>query len=63
VLALAAEQVGGAQRCLEMAVAYAKVRHQFGRVIGSFGPPLPEADEVMRFQRFAVTRTAGPVRS
>jgi alkylation response protein AidB-like acyl-CoA dehydrogenase len=36
MLALAAEQVGGAQRCLDMAVAYAKVRHQFGRAIGSF---------------------------
>jgi alkylation response protein AidB-like acyl-CoA dehydrogenase len=36
VLALAAEQVGGAQRCLDMAVAYAKLRHQFGRAIGSF---------------------------
>jgi len=36
VLALAAEQVGGAQRCLDTAVAYAKVRHQFGRAIGSF---------------------------
>jgi alkylation response protein AidB-like acyl-CoA dehydrogenase len=36
VLALAAEQVGGAQRCLDMAVAYAKVRYQFGRAIGSF---------------------------
>jgi alkylation response protein AidB-like acyl-CoA dehydrogenase len=36
VLALAAEQVGGAQRCLDMAVAYAKVRYQFGRPIGSF---------------------------
>jgi alkylation response protein AidB-like acyl-CoA dehydrogenase len=34
--ALAAEQVGGAQRCLEMAVDYAKVRKQFGRPIGSF---------------------------
>jgi len=33
---LAAEQVGGAQRCLEMAVEYAKVRIQFGRPIGSF---------------------------
>jgi alkylation response protein AidB-like acyl-CoA dehydrogenase len=33
---LAAEQVGGAARCLEMAVEYAKVRHQFGRAIGSF---------------------------
>ncbi len=36
VVALAAEQVGGAQRCLEMAVDYAKVRVQFGRPIGSF---------------------------
>ncbi|MCK4177872.1 acyl-CoA dehydrogenase family protein, partial [Aciditerrimonas ferrireducens] len=36
VVALAAEQVGGAQRCLEMAVDYAKARIQFGRPIGSF---------------------------
>jgi alkylation response protein AidB-like acyl-CoA dehydrogenase len=35
-VALAAEQVGGAQRCLDMAVSYAKDRHQFGRPIGSF---------------------------
>lgn len=35
-VALAAEQVGGAQRCLEMAVGYANVRYQFGRPIGSF---------------------------
>ncbi len=34
--ALAAEQVGGAEACLEMAVEYAKVRRQFGRPIGSF---------------------------
>lgn len=34
--ALAAEQAGGAQRCLELAVAYAKVREQFGRPIGGF---------------------------
>ncbi|MFV1364042.1 acyl-CoA dehydrogenase family protein [Mycolicibacterium elephantis] len=33
---LAAEQVGGAQRCLEIAVGYAKTRRQFGRPIGSF---------------------------
>ena len=33
---LAAEQVGGAQRCLDMSVDYAKVRIQFGRPIGSF---------------------------
>jgi alkylation response protein AidB-like acyl-CoA dehydrogenase len=33
---LAAEQVGGAQRCLDMTVEYAKTRIQFGRAIGSF---------------------------
>lgn len=35
-VALAAEQVGGAQFTLEMAVQYAKDRVQFGRPIGSF---------------------------
>jgi alkylation response protein AidB-like acyl-CoA dehydrogenase len=33
---LSAEMVGGAQRCLDMSVEYAKVRIQFGRPIGSF---------------------------
>ena len=35
-IALAAEQVGGAQRCLDMSVEYSKERIQFGRPIGSF---------------------------
>jgi alkylation response protein AidB-like acyl-CoA dehydrogenase len=35
-VALAAEQVGGAQKVLEMSVEYAKMRVQFGRPIGSF---------------------------
>jgi alkylation response protein AidB-like acyl-CoA dehydrogenase len=35
-VALAAEQVGGAQRSLDLSVAYAKEREQFGRPIGSF---------------------------
>jgi len=34
--ALAAEQVGGAQRCLDAAVDHARRRIQFGRPIGSF---------------------------
>ncbi|MCM3921144.1 acyl-CoA/acyl-ACP dehydrogenase [Frankia sp. AiPs1] len=33
---LAAEQIGGAEHCLEQAVDHAKRRHQFGRPIGSF---------------------------
>jgi alkylation response protein AidB-like acyl-CoA dehydrogenase len=36
VIALAAEQVGAAAAVLEMTVEYTKVRHQFGRPIGSF---------------------------
>jgi alkylation response protein AidB-like acyl-CoA dehydrogenase len=35
-VALANEQAGGAQRCMEMAVDYAKTRYQFGRPIGSY---------------------------
>jgi alkylation response protein AidB-like acyl-CoA dehydrogenase len=36
IVALAAEQAGGVQRCLEMSTEYAKTRLQFGRAIGSF---------------------------
>ena len=35
-VAAAAEQLGAARRCLDMAVGYAKVREQFGQPIGSF---------------------------
>jgi alkylation response protein AidB-like acyl-CoA dehydrogenase len=35
-VALAAEQAGGARRCLEMSAEYARTRFQFGRAIGSF---------------------------
>lgn len=35
-LALAAEQVGGAQQCLELTLAYTADRVQFGRTIASF---------------------------
>ena len=33
---LASEQLGVAERCLDMTVAYLKERRQFGRVVGSF---------------------------
>ncbi|WP_157253519.1 acyl-CoA dehydrogenase family protein [Nonomuraea typhae] len=36
IAALAAEQAGGAERCLEAAVEYAKQRRQFGQPIGAF---------------------------
>ncbi|NUP83131.1 MAG: acyl-CoA/acyl-ACP dehydrogenase [Nonomuraea sp.] len=36
IAALAAEQVGGAARCLETATEYARSRRQFGRPIGAF---------------------------
>jgi alkylation response protein AidB-like acyl-CoA dehydrogenase len=35
-IGLASEQIGAASRCLELAVAHAKARTQFGRPIGSF---------------------------
>ena len=35
-VALAAEQAGGARRCLEMSAGYARARFQFGRPVGSF---------------------------
>ncbi len=35
-IGIAADSLGGAQRALEMAVEYSKVREQFGRKIGSF---------------------------
>lgn len=35
-VALAAEQLGALVRCMELAVEYAKIRVQFGRLIGSF---------------------------
>ncbi len=35
-VARAAEQAGGARRCLEMSAGYARTRFQFGRPIGSF---------------------------
>ncbi|WP_067488420.1 acyl-CoA dehydrogenase family protein [Actinomadura hibisca] len=35
-VALAAEQLGGLRRCLDVIVEYAKLRVQFGRFVGSF---------------------------
>jgi alkylation response protein AidB-like acyl-CoA dehydrogenase len=46
-ITLAAEMVGGAGRCLEMAVDYAKVRVQFARPIGSFQAIKHKAADVL----------------
>jgi alkylation response protein AidB-like acyl-CoA dehydrogenase len=46
-IGISAEQVGGAQRCLDLSVAYAKERVQFGRVIGSFQAIKHKAADMM----------------
>jgi alkylation response protein AidB-like acyl-CoA dehydrogenase len=46
-IALAAEQSGVAQQVLEMAVAYTKERHQFGRAIASFQSIKHKAADMM----------------
>jgi alkylation response protein AidB-like acyl-CoA dehydrogenase len=46
-IGLAAEMAGGAQRALDMAVAYAKERSQFARPIGSFQAIKHKAAEVL----------------
>ncbi|MBW2395956.1 MAG: acyl-CoA dehydrogenase, partial [Deltaproteobacteria bacterium] len=46
-IAQTAEMVGGAARCLDLAVEYAKVRVQFGRPIGSFQAVKHKAAEVL----------------
>jgi alkylation response protein AidB-like acyl-CoA dehydrogenase len=46
-IAQSAEMTGGAERCLETAVGYAKTRVQFGRPIGSFQAIQHKAAEVL----------------
>jgi alkylation response protein AidB-like acyl-CoA dehydrogenase len=46
-IALAAEMTGGAARCLELAVAWARERHQFARSIGSFQAVKHKTAEVL----------------
>ena len=47
VTMLAAEMLGASQKCLDMAVEYAKVRMQFARPIGSFQAIKHKAAEVL----------------
>lgn len=46
-IALAAEQLGGAQACLEMIVAYTRERQQFGRPIAGFQAVKHRAADMM----------------
>ena len=58
--ALAAEQVGGAQRCMEMAVEYARLREQFGRPIGSFQAIKHKCADMLLGGRVGTIRGASP---
>jgi alkylation response protein AidB-like acyl-CoA dehydrogenase len=67
-IALAAEQVGGAERCLEAAVEYAGLRRQFGRPIGSFqaikhkcADLLILVESARSAARYAASVSSGPV--
>lgn len=62
VLALCAEQVGIAQRCLEISVDYAKVRTQFGRPIGSFQAVKHICSEMLAHVEMARAATEEAVR-
>jgi alkylation response protein AidB-like acyl-CoA dehydrogenase len=53
LVALAAEEAGGAGRCLEMSVEYAKQREQFGRPIGSFQAIAHRCVEMLQRVEFA----------
>ena len=53
LIALASEQAGGASRCLEMSVDYAKQREQFGRPIGSFQAIAHRCVEMLQRVEFA----------
>jgi alkylation response protein AidB-like acyl-CoA dehydrogenase len=55
-LMLAAEQVGGAGRCLDIATEHAKSRKQFGRVIGSFQAIKHQCADML--VRYETARTA-----
>jgi alkylation response protein AidB-like acyl-CoA dehydrogenase len=53
LVALAAEEAGGAARCLEMSVDYAKQREQFGRPIGAFQAIAHRCVEMLQRVEFA----------
>jgi alkylation response protein AidB-like acyl-CoA dehydrogenase len=55
-LAIAAEQLGGAQQCLDLTVAYTATRRQFGRAIASFQAVKHRCAEMM--VRIEATRSA-----
>lgn len=58
----AAEASGGAQRCLDMSVDYAKTREQFGRVIGTFQAVKHHAADMMVALQLASSATWDAVR-
>ena len=59
LVALTAEAAGGAARCLEMSVVYAKQREQFGRPIGSFQAIAHRCVEMLQRVEFAAAAYCG----
>ena len=65
-IVLAAEQLGGAQACLDMTVEYIKERRQFGRSIGSFQAVKHTCADLLSLvesMRSAITRAVGVANS
>jgi alkylation response protein AidB-like acyl-CoA dehydrogenase len=58
LVAVAAEQSGGAARCLELTVAYAKEREQFGVPIGSFQAIAHKCVDMLHESQFADSAVA-----
>jgi alkylation response protein AidB-like acyl-CoA dehydrogenase len=56
--AIAAEQTGGAEACLDMAVEYAKIRVQFGQPIGGFQAVKHKCADLLMHVEFARAASA-----
>lgn len=63
LVALAGEQAGGARRCLDFTVDYAKTRIQFGRAIGSFQAVKHMASDLLLESESAISAARNAARA